>query len=164
MAQTPTHRHPLPETKLDEDTPSIEMIDNDIATIKVDKWLRKSYALDFGVAHSELTLVMENINESLQRANIACSDAKREAEELAGETLMKTRQGWSSQFEDKMTESTVAAVLAQDKNLIAAWRRYSVLKSWVTRLENMLENVRLKLGAMRSFEATRRKTLDENPD
>jgi phage/plasmid-associated DNA primase len=62
-----------------------------------------------------------------------------------------------------MTETTVESVLAQDQQLYDAWHRYSVLRGYVNRLSETMENLRLKLGAMRSTEATRRKTIDDEP-
>jgi hypothetical protein len=167
MADEPARRRPPREpahreSKPDADIPQLQSINNDLILFNADKWFKKSYALDFGQAHTEIPAVLEQINEAIQRAAIHTADAKKQAEQLEGERLMSVRRTWAATYEDKMTESTVAAVLAQDKDLMAAWHRYSVLKSWVSRLENTMENLRLKLGAMRSFEATRRKTLDDD--
>jgi hypothetical protein len=160
MPREPVHRSRR-EPELDPDTPTLEPIENDLIKIDPNKWFRKSYALDFGMAHTEIPVVLEQINDAIQRAAIAAADAKKDAEQLAGLKLMKLRQDWSNLYQDKMTEATLTAVMDQDEGLYQAWHRYSVLKSWVGRLENMMENLRLKLGAMRSFEATRRKTMDD---
>jgi len=110
-----------------------------------------------------LPCVMEEINDHIQKFSITMHDAKKDAEWLAGEKLMKLRQDWGTLYADKMTETTVQSVLAQDQELYDAWHRYAVLKSYVVRLSETMENLRLKLQAMRSSEATRRKTIDDEP-
>ena len=159
MPRQPVHKGPA----LDPDVPVLDKIDNEIIQLDLDKWFKKSYALDFGMAHTELPSVLESLNEAIQRAAIATHDAKKDAEELAGAKLLVLRQEWTTRYQDKMTEAVLEAVQAQDKDIYDAWHRYAVLKSWVNRLENTVENLRLKMGAMRSFEATRRKTLDDEP-
>ena len=139
----------------------MDEIHNELININPNHWMKKSYALDFGMAHTELGSIFEQIAEAVQRSMIHCAKAKKTAEELEGKKLMELRANWSTRFQDKMTEATLKAVMDQDPELIKEWNRYSVLKAWVTRFENMLENFRLKLGAMRSFEATRRKTIDD---
>jgi hypothetical protein len=159
MAKRSPHKGP----ELDPKTPVLENIQNDVIHLDLDHWFKKAYSLDFGMAHTELPAVLEEINDCIQRAAIHMHRAKKSAEQLEGIKLMQLRQDWSTTYSDKMTESTVAAVLAQDKEILAEWDRYAVLKSWVNRLENTLENLRLKAGMMRSTEATRRKTLDDEP-
>jgi hypothetical protein len=157
----PSRRAPQ-QPEIDPETPVLDPIKNDIIEINLDKWFKKAYPLDFGMAHVEITSVLEDINDAIQRASVAMHDAKKSAEQLAGAKMMKLRQEWTALYSDKMTEATVNAVLAQDEDIIAEWHRYAVLKSYVQRLDNTMENLRLKLGAMRSFEATRRRTLDED--
>lgn len=155
MPRKPVVRQP----EIDPDTPVLVALDNSVIKLNLDKWFKKSYPIDFGMAHTELPAVLEEINDSIQRASIAMHDAKKDAEEMEGVTLLKLRKDWATLYEDKMTEATLKAVMSQDKNIYDAWHRYAVLKSWVIRLGETMENLRLKLGAMRSFEATRRKTI-----
>ena len=159
MAKRSPHKGP----DIDPKTPVLENIENDVIKMDLDYWFKKGYALDFGMAHTELPSVLEEINDCIQRASISMHDAKKSAEHLQGIKLMKLRQEWSTTYSDKMTEATLEAVMAQDKDILEEWHRYAVLKSWVNRLENTVENLRLKAGMMRSSEATRRKTIDDEP-
>jgi hypothetical protein len=66
-------------------------------------------------------------------------------------------------FAEKMTEKALDMAVLQDKTLSAAARNYSVLKSYVTRLANMQENLRNKLDMLRSVEATKRRLIEDSP-
>jgi hypothetical protein len=158
MPRQPVNRGP----ELDPKTPTLEEIENELLKLDVNYWLRKTYDLDFGLAHSELTCVMEEVNDAVQKAFVLAADAKTDYEELEGATLMQLRQEWSSKQTDKMTVETLKAVMNQDKDLQKAWHRYTVLESCVKRYSNLMEHLRLKLGAMRSSEATRRRTIDDD--
>lgn len=158
MPRQPVHREP----ELDPKTPTIEEIDNDLLKLDVNYWLRKQYETDFSFSHSELPCVMETVNNALQNAFVMAAQAKMDAEELEGAKLLELRKDWSSKYDDKMTVDTLKAAMAQDKDIQAAWSRYYVLESCVKRYTNLMEHFRLKLGAMRSSEASRRKTLDDD--
>lgn len=158
MPRQPVYRGP----ELDPKTPTLEEIENELLKLDVNYWLRKPYDLDFGLAHSELTCVMEEVNSAVQKSFVLAADAKMDFEELEGAKLMELRQGWSSRCGDKMTVETLKAVMNQDQELKAAWHRYTVLESYVKRYSNLMEHLRLKLGAMRSSEATRRRTIDDD--
>lgn len=151
------------EPKIDPKTPTLAAINNDEIQLDLDHWFKKQYSLDFGMAATELPCVLEEINDHIQKFSVATADAKRDAEWMAGGKRMKLRQDWSNLYADKMTESTLEAVLAQDQELYDAWHRHAVLKSYVVRLTETMENLRLKVQAMRSSEATRRKTIDDEP-
>jgi hypothetical protein len=165
MKRKPVHAPPEMEIRerIDPETPVLDAIDNELIGINVDKWFKKSYPLDFGLAHIEISSVLEEINCAIQRTAIYVYDSKADAERLESAKLLKLRQEWSTLYQDKMTVETLKAVLAQDEEILAAWHRHHVLKGYLARFENMMENLRLKLGAMRSFEATRRKIIDDDP-
>lgn len=154
---------PPQEPKLDPKTPVLAIIKTSEMELDVDHWFKKQYSLDFGLAATELPCFLEEINDHIQRFSIWASDAKRDYEWLEGQKRMKLRQDWSTTYTDKMTETTVESVLAQDQELYDEWHRFTVLKSYVDRLRETMENLRLKLQAMRSSEATRRKTIDDEP-
>lgn len=143
--------------------PELQKIDNDLIVLEPDFYFRKRYE-DIVEAASELPLVLEYINESLQRASIAAFSKKRELTVIEAETYMKTRQGWDTTYSDKMTEKAVEMAVAQNEDLNQAYEDYSVLKSYVNRLANMQENLRSKLDALRSVEATKRKMISDDPD
>lgn len=142
--------------------PELSKIDNDIIVIDPDFWFRKRFD-DIQQAASELPVVIEYINESLQRASIHASRAKRDLQTLEAETYTRLRQGWGNTYAEKMTEKALDMVVLQDAPLSEAQENYSVLKSYVTRLANMQENLRSKLDMLRSVEATRRKLIDDDP-
>ena len=162
MPREPVNKPPA-EPKLDPKTPVLAAIKTSELHLEPDHWFKKQYSLDFGLAATELPCVLEEINDHIQRFSIYASDAKRDCEWLRGQKLMKLRQEWSTLYADKMTETTVESVLAQDQELYDEYHRYVVLKSYVDRLRETMENLRLKLQSMRSSEATRRKTIDDDP-
>lgn len=142
--------------------PSIAPIVNDVIDLDPDYYFRKRYD-DILEAASELPVVIEYINESLQRAAISATDAKRDLESMEAETYTRFRQEWNTLYAEKMTEKALEMAVLQDKELAEVSRNYSVLKSYVTRLANMQENLRSKLDMLRSVEATRRKLIEDSP-
>lgn len=152
----PTAPPPAPEL------PVLAQIVNNIIELDPDYYFRKRYD-DIIEAASELPLVIEFINESLQRAAIAAADSKRDVQSLEAETYGDLRQQWNEKFSEKMTEKALEMAVAQDAELTKALHNYSVLKSYVTRLSNMQENLRGKLDMLRSVEATRRKLIEDEP-
>lgn len=150
---------PVPEApKL----PELAKIINNIIELDPDYYFRKRYE-DITDAASELPVVIEYINESLQRASIAASDSKRDLQSLEAETYTRFRQEWTQHFSEKMTEKALEMTVLQDKDLTEASRNYSVLKSYVTRLANMQDNLRSKLDMLRSVEATKRRLIEDDP-
>jgi hypothetical protein len=143
--------------------PVLAEIINTIIDLNPDWYFRKRYD-DIQEAASELPLVIEYINESLQRAAIAAADAKRDTDSFEGETYSRIRQEWTTKYSEKMTEKALEMAIIQDKDLNEAMKNYSVLKSYVVRLSNMQENLRAKLDMLRSVEATRRKTISDEPN
>jgi len=142
--------------------PKLAKIINDIIELDPDYYFRKRYE-DIVEAASNLPLVIEYINESLQRAAIAAANAKQDVQALEAETYSTLRQQWNDKFAEKMTEKALEMAIAQDENFSEASRNYSVLKSYVTRLSNMQENLRIKLDMLRSVEATKRKLIEDDP-
>ena len=151
-------KSPPPAPKL----PVLAKIVNDIIVLDPDFYFRKRYD-DIKEASSELPLVIEYINESLQRAAIAAANAKQDVQAVEAETYSTLRQQWNEKFSEKMTEKALEMAVLQDENLSEVSRNYSVLKSYVTRLSNMQENLRGKLDMLRSVEATRRKLIEDEP-
>lgn len=143
--------------------PILEKIDNDIIVLDPEYFFKKRYE-DVTEAAGELPVVIEYINESLQRASIAANDAKRDLASMEAETYTTLRQDWSNRFAEKMTEKALEMSVLQDKDLSEASRNYSVLKSYVSRLSNMQENLRMKLDMLRSVEATKRKLINDDPE
>lgn len=151
-------KSPPPAPKL----PPLAKIVNDIIDLDPDYYFRKRYD-DIKEAASELPVVIEYINESLQRAAIAAANSKRDLQSLEAETYVRLRQEWNTLFAEKMTEKALEMAVFQDTDLASASKNYSVLKSYVTRLANMQENLRSKLDLLRSVEATRRKLIEDEP-
>lgn len=143
--------------------PVLERIENDIIVLDPEYFFKKRYE-DVTEAAGELPVVIEYINESLQRASIAANDAKRDLASLEAETYTGLRQEWSNRFAEKMTEKALEMAVLQDKDLAETARNYSVLKSYVSRLANMQENLRMKLDMLRSVEATKRKLINDDPE
>jgi len=143
--------------------PVLEKIENDIIVLNPEYFFKKRYE-DVMEAANELPVVIEYINESLQRAAIAASDAKRDLAAMEAETYTALRQDWSTKFAEKMTEKALEMAVLQDKDLSEVARNYSVLKSYVSRLSNMQENLRMKLDMLRSVEATKRKLINDDPE
>lgn len=143
--------------------PVLEKIENDIIVLNPEYFFKKRYE-DVTEAANELPVVIEYINESLQRAAIAANDAKRDLAAMEAETYTALRQDWSTKFAEKMTEKALEMAVLQDKDLAEVARNYSVLKSYVSRLSNMQENLRMKLDMLRSVEATKRKLINDDPD
>lgn len=143
--------------------PVLAEIINDIIELNPDYYFRKRYD-DIVEAASELPLVIEYINESLQRASIESANKKRDLEALEAETYIRLRQDWGNLYAEKMTEKAVEMAVSQDENLNKAYKEFSVLKSYVARLANMQENLRSKLDMLRSVEATRRRLVDDPRD
>jgi hypothetical protein len=142
--------------------PVLGKIINEIIELDPDYYFRKRYD-DIVEAASELPVVIEYINESLQRAAIGAANCKRDLQSLEAETYVRLRQEWNTLFAEKMTEKALEMAVFQDTDLAAASKNYSVLKSYVTRLANMQENLRSKLDLLRSVEATRRKLIEDEP-
>lgn len=135
---------------------------NNIIELDPDYYFKQRYD-DIIKAASELPVVIEYINESLQRASINAMQAKWDIESLEGETYSKLRQEWPTRFAEKMTEDAVKHAVNMDEDLKKARNNYAVLKSYVGRLANMQENLRAKLDVLRSAEATRRKLISDDP-
>lgn len=152
-----------PTKKPEEQIPKLAALNTDLIVLDPDYWFRKRY-MEIGDAASELPTVIEYINESLQRASIAAADAKIDVEKLEAETYTRLRQEWSTTYAEKMTEKALEMQINQDETLIQARHNFSVLKSYVSRLQNMQENLRLKLDSMRTVEATRRKLIQDDPE
>jgi hypothetical protein len=143
--------------------PVLAKLENDIIDLDPNYYFSKRYD-DIVEAASELPLIIEYVNESLQRAACAASEAKRDLQTLEAETYGHFRREWANLFAEKMTEKALEMTVSQDKNILEATSNYSVLKSYVTRLANMQENLRIKLDLLRSIEATKRKLIDDGPD
>lgn len=143
--------------------PVLAKIVNDIIELDPDYYFRKRYD-DITQAASELPLVIEYINESLQRAAIETANKKRDLESLEAETYIRLRQDWPNLYAEKMTEKAIEMAVAQDKDLTIAHKEFYVLKSYVARLANMQDNLRAKLDMLRSVEATRRRLVDDPGD
>jgi hypothetical protein len=150
---------PTPPPKL----PVLQKIVNDIIELDPDYYFRKRYD-DIKLAASELPVVIEYINESLQRAAISAAESKRDLQALEAETYTRLRQEWSTIYSEKMTEKALEMAVFQDQDLSEATKSYSVLKSYVSRLANMQDNLRAKLDMLRSVEATRRRLVDDPGD
>jgi hypothetical protein len=150
---------PAPAPKL----PKLAEIVNDIIELDPDYYFSKRYE-DVVEAASELPLVIEYINESLQRAAIAAADAKQKLSELEAEIFLDIRQRWNELYAEKLTEKSLDMAVLKNKDLSEASRNYSVLKSYVTRLSNMQENLRSKLDMLRTVEATKRKLIEDSPN
>ncbi len=135
---------------------------NNIIELDPDYYFKKRYE-DIIQAASELPVVIEYINESLQRASINAMQAKWDIEALEGETYSTLRQEWTTRFAEKMTEDAVKHAVNMDEDLKKARNNYAVLKSYVGRLANMQENLRAKMDVLRSAEATRRKLISDDP-
>lgn len=142
--------------------PVLAKIMNDIIDLDPDYYFSKRYD-DIVAATTELPVVIEYINESLQRASIASMQSEWDTESLEAETYTRLRQEWSSTYAEKMTEKALEMAVASDKELQKARNNFAVLKSYVRRLANMQENLRSKLDALRSVEATRRRLIDDSP-
>lgn len=149
--------------KTDPQLPELAKIDNDIIVINPQHWFCKRYE-DIVEAAGELPVVLEYINESLQRAAIATAQSKRNLEELEAETYTAFRQGWNEKFAEKMTEKALEMAVLRDRTFAKASENFSVLKSYVGRLAHMQENLRAKLDMLRSVEATKRRTINDGPD
>ncbi len=161
-ATTPPRRSSVQRRSSEPELPVLAAIMNNIIDLDPDKWFKKRYD-DIHQAASDLPVVLEYINESLQRASISAQQSKWDVEAMEAETYTHFRQEWATLFTDKMTETSLGMAVAQDKDLQKARNNYAVLKSYVTRLANMQENLRAKLDALRSVEATRRKLIDDDP-
>jgi len=146
-----------------QEIPKLAAINTEIMVLDPDYWFRKRYQ-EIGEASGELPTVIEYINESLQRSMIATSEAKNDVELLEAQTYMRLRQEWTSVYSEKMTEKSLEMAVAMDQTLADARHNYSVLKSYVSRLHNMQENLRVKLDSLRTVEATRRKLLVDDAD
>lgn len=157
---------PLAKAKASPKTPELPelaKIVNAIIELDPDYYFRKRYD-DIQQAASELPLVIEYINESLQRASIDTAEKKRDLQSLEAETYTRLRQEWPNLYAEKMTEKALEMAVLQDGDLSKASKSYSVLKSYVTRLANMQDNLRAKLDMLRSVEATRRRLIDDPGD
>ena len=143
--------------------PVLAKIINDIIELDPDYYFRKRYD-DIHEAASELPLVIEYINESLQRASIETANKKRDLEALEAETYIHMRKEWVNLYAEKMTEKALEMAVMQDETLCKAFKEFSVLKSYVGRLANMQDNLRSKLDMLRSVEATRRRLVDDPTD
>lgn len=153
----------MPKEKTTQEIPKLAPINGDIIALDPDYWFRKRYQ-EVGEAASELPTVVEYINESIQRAMIYTADAKADVERIEAETYTRLRKDWNTIYAEKMTEKALEMAIAMDQNLADAKHNFSVLKSYVSRLQNMQENLRMKLESMRSVEATRRKLMNDVPD
>jgi hypothetical protein len=151
------------ESSKQQEVPKLAKIDTDMIVLDPDFWFRKRYQ-EIGEAAGELPTVIEYINESLQRAMIATSEAKRDVDRIEAETYIRLRKDWSTVYAEKMTEKALEMAIAMDQTLADARHNLSVLKSYVSRLQNMQDNLRMKLDSMRTVEATRRKLLQDDPD
>lgn len=142
--------------------PELAKIVNNIIDLDPDYYFRKRYE-DIVEAASELPLVIEYINECLQRAACETARAKLDMEGLEADTFIDLRQRWSEIYAEKMTEKALDMAVLKNDSLAKSSQNYSVLKSYVTRLANMQENLRMKLEMMRSVEATKRKLINDSP-
>jgi hypothetical protein len=142
--------------------PELAVIDNNLISLDVNYYFKKRYE-DIVEASSELPVIIEYINESLQRASIASSDEKRYVETLEAEAYTRIRGDWTAHSSEKMTEKALEMAIAKDEDLTKAAANYSILRSYVSRLSNMQENLRSKLDMLRSVEATKRKMILDEP-
>jgi hypothetical protein len=160
---SPPTRTGVPRRKTEPELPVLAAIMNNIIELDLNYYFHKRYD-DIVKATSDLPVVIEYINESLQRASIEAMNAKWDVEAMEGETYMRLRQEWTSHYSEKMTEDALGHAVSMDEDLKKARNNYAVLKSYVGRLHNMQENLRSKLDALRSVEATRRKLIEDDPE
>ena len=160
-AREPARRSAASQRR-DPPLPVLEKIENNFLSLDINHYFSVEYN-DIAKAVSELPIIIEYINEALQRAQIASMKAKWDIEALEAETYTRVRQSWAATYAEKMTENAVSMVVAQDPDLEKARNNYAVVKSFVSRLQNTQENLRTRLDCQRSVEATRRRLVMDDP-
>ncbi len=133
--------------------------------LDIDYYLRKQYD-EIGEAAEEVPIIMEYISAKLQELmeqKLIARQAIKEAESAA--YFFLKRGGFEEKgYGEKLTEKALEMAIPLEESVSKAHTDFSVLNGWAMRLQGAQLNLQLKLDLLRSFEATRRKLIEDSND
>ncbi len=146
-----------------EELPKIDAIRLPGFDLDIDYYLRKRYD-EIGEAAEEVPIIMEYISCKLQELLESKFIAKQKIKEAEGAAYFFLKKGGFEErgYGEKQTEKALEMAVPLEESVRNAYESFSVLNGWVMRLQGAQLNLQLKLDLLRSFEATRRKLIEDN--
>lgn len=147
-----------------EEIPAFERIKLTDFDFDLDYYLQHRYD-EIGEASHELPIVLEYVSQKLQDLIEAKFIKKHRIKEAEGAAYFALKKGdfIRKGYGEKATDAAVEHAVALDENVIKAYQEFAVLSGWAMRLQNIQANLETKLNLLRTFEATRRKLIEDEP-
>lgn len=146
--------------------PPLEPIKIENGSLDIEYYFRKHYD-EIGEAADELPVALEIVNNQLQIYTEQFLITKHRVKIVESSAYFALKNGG---FEDrgygeKQTEAALERAIPLELEVQKVHEEFSVLKAWVNRLQGLQANLQSKLDLLRTFEATRRRLVDdENSD
>lgn len=117
---------------------------------------------DIEDAEECIPVSLEWINDAHQRYLEEKTALKEEVKQAEAQAFVNFKSEGLGQFGiSKVTDASLAHCIHLDEQVKKIHKKYAVIVGWVSRLEVLQENLRTKLEAIRTAEATRRKLIEE---
>ena len=112
-------------------------------------------------AEEHIPVSLEWINDAHQRYLEEKTLLKEKIKQAEANAYVNLKsEGLEQHGIAKVTDAAIAHCIHLDSAVIKLHETYSVLVGWVSRLEVLQENLKIKLEAIRTAEATRRRLIE----
>jgi hypothetical protein len=147
--------------------PTLGKIDLDLNgsqfSLDLDQYFGHEYG-DIGEASTELPAILEWVNSQLHVLTERKIIVKQEIKEAEARAFFDLKEGLfeSQGLAGKTTDASVSMAVCLQPSVKDSYREYATLCGWSQRLQNLMNELQLKIDLIRSTEATRRKLTDDS--